>query len=125
MFLYLLPEKQQVGHSSFLNFFKTFTMKTIVFFCMIAFMGLNAHAQVEKVSLQASGLTCSMCSKAVYNALAKVPFVNKVDVDIKDQRYDISFKDGATVDFDALSKAVSDAGFSVAKFTVTANLNKL
>jgi copper chaperone CopZ len=92
---------------------------------MMAFFGLASHAQVQKVSLQASGLTCSMCSKAVYNALTKVSFVNKVDVDIKDQRYDISFKEGANVDFDALSKAVSDAGFSVAKFVVTAYLDKL
>jgi copper chaperone CopZ len=42
--------------------------------------------------------------------------VDKVDVDIKSQKYNLSFKDGATVDFDLLKKAVEDAGFPVASF---------
>jgi hypothetical protein len=56
-------------------------------------------------------------------ALDNVSFVDKVDVDIKSQKYNLSFKDGATVDFDVLKKAVEDAGFSVASFLVTAKIN--
>jgi copper chaperone CopZ len=83
-----------------------------------------AGAQVQKVSLQASGLTCSMCSKAVLTALQEVPFVEAVKVNIKKQEYDISFKSDQKVDFDALTKAVEDAGFSVAAFVVTASVNE-
>jgi copper chaperone CopZ len=86
---------------------------------------LTAQAQVTKASLQASGLTCSMCSKAVYQALSAVPFVEKVQVDIKNQQYNLTFKPGTTVDFDALSKAVQDAGFSVAALRVTAHVDSL
>jgi copper chaperone CopZ len=64
-----------------------------------------------------------MCSKAVLNALQKVPFVEKVSVDIENQEYQLSFKKDASVDLDALSAAVDDAGFSVAKLTVTAHLD--
>ena len=85
----------------------------------------NAGAQINTVSLQASGLTCSMCSKAVKNALEDVSFVQKVDVDIKNQEYILSLKPGAQVDFDALSNAVEEAGFSVAKLRVTAAVNNL
>lgn len=97
-------------------------MRTLLI-VMIAFFALKARAQVSKVSLQASGLTCSMCSKAVLTALQKVPFVDKVQVNIKNQEYHLGFKEGAEVDFDALQKAVDDAGFGVAKFTVTATLD--
>lgn len=98
-------------------------MKKILLVALIGCFSLLANAQLSRVSLQASGLTCSMCSKAILNALQKVPFVEKVQVNIKNQQYNITFKEGNAVDFDLLSKAVVDAGFSVASFTVTANLH--
>ena len=94
-----------------------------LFIILLVAIGISAKAQVNKVSLQASGLTCSMCSKAVKTALEEVSFVEKVQVDIKNQQYNLTFKEGQTVDFDALNKAVQDAGFSVAAMKVTALLN--
>lgn len=85
----------------------------------------KAPAQITSASLQASGLTCSMCSKAVKNALEKVPFVEKVLVDIKTQQYNLALKKGASVDLDAVSKAVEDAGFSVSSLKVTAAVENL
>lgn len=99
-------------------------MKKILF-CLLMAGCLGAQAQFSKASLQASGLTCSMCSKAVKNALEKVPFVQSVGVDIKAQEYNLLFKEGATVNFDALQKAVEDAGFSVASLKVTAAVGEL
>jgi len=92
------------------------------FILIVLFAGfsLASNAQIKKASLQASGLTCSMCSKAVKEALEVVPFVEKVTVDIKNQQYNLSFKQDAAVDPDALSKAVEDAGFSVAALKITA-----
>ncbi|RYY39447.1 MAG: copper chaperone [Chitinophagaceae bacterium] len=97
-------------------------MKAIYAIVLCLLLGSAAQAQVTGVSLQASGLTCSMCSKAVKNALEKVAFVDKVQVDIKNQQYNLTFKAGQTVDFDALSAAVEDAGFAVATLKVTAQL---
>src|SRR5687767_13614377 len=98
-------------------------MKRIII-VLLVILSSNAQAQVSRVSLQASGLTCSMCSKAVKNALEEVVFVDKVQVDIKNQQYNLTFKQDSIVDFDALSKAVQDAGFSVAALKVTANVNE-
>jgi len=95
----------------------------ILFVILLVIFGMNAQAQISNVSLQASGLTCSMCSKAVKTALEGVSFVEKVQVDIKNQQYNLAFKKDAQVDFDALRKAVQDAGFSVAALNVTANVS--
>jgi copper chaperone CopZ len=92
---------------------------------LIGIFSITGQAQVTKVSLQASGLTCSMCSKAVLNALQKIPFVEKVQVDIKDQQYHITFSNQEAISFDGLTKAVEDAGFSVATFVVNADVSAI
>lgn len=92
---------------------------------LLIFFAATAQAQFSKASLQASGLTCSMCSKAVKTALEQVSFVDKVQVDIKNQQYNLTFNANEEVDIDALAKAVQDAGFSVASLKVTVALNNL
>jgi len=100
-------------------------MKNIIMTALVLLLAASLRAQITGVSLKAGGLTCSMCSKAVWNALQKVPFVAKVDVDIKSQQYNIVFKDTAAIDLDALQKAVQDAGFSVVALSVTAQVHDL
>jgi copper chaperone CopZ len=100
-------------------------MKSFIVIALISLFGLQANAQFTKAALQASGLTCSMCSKAVKTALEKVPFVEKVQVDLKTQEYNLTFKANDAVDFDALAKAVEDAGFSVSALKVTADVTGL
>jgi len=82
---------------------------------------LPAIAQMKSATLTASGLTCSMCSKAIFKALQKVPFIKTVDADVEKSSYAITFKDGEQVVLDDVKKAVQDAGFSVASMQVTAS----
>ena len=77
---------------------------------------LTATAQVSKVSLQASGLTCSMCSNSINKSLKTLDFVEKVDANIKTSTFEITFKPNSSVDFDLLKKKVENAGFSVSRF---------
>ncbi|NCI45991.1 heavy-metal-associated domain-containing protein [Sediminibacterium soli] len=89
-------------------------------FLLAVLASVSAGAQITKARLQASGLTCAMCSKAVYKALSSVASVEKVTPDIEGSSYDIRFKKDAEIKLDDLSKAVSDAGFSVSGLQVTA-----
>lgn len=89
----------------------------IVFGCMLA--ALSGAAQFTKATLQASGLTCSMCNNAISKALKELPFIATVKADIKTASFDISFKPSTDADIDAIRKAVEDAGFFVAKLKVT------
>src|SRR6187401_1568824 len=96
-------------------------MKKILMLVVAAIIYIYGYSQFSKATLQASGLTCSMCSKAVKVALEKVDFVQEVKVDIKSQDYILVFKQSGNVEFDALSKAVEDAGFSVASLKASGN----
>ena len=103
---------------------KTDRMKK-TFFIISIFFALGSNAQVTGVNLQASGLTCSMCSNAINKALKSLDYVEKVQANIKTSSFDILFKAGAKPDFDQLKKKVEDAGFSVAKFTATVHFDRV
>jgi len=100
-------------------------MKKMILLGMVVMISLATMGQFSKASLQASGLTCSMCSKAVKVALEKVSYVQEVKVNIKHQEYAIVFKEGSDIEFDDLKKAAEDAGFSVASLKVTGNFNDI
>lgn len=94
-------------------------MKKVWITILAGCMAFLADAQITTAKLQASGLTCAMCSKAVFNALNAVPYVEKVQPDIQGSVYQITFKQNMNIDPDLLSRAVTDAGFSVAKLQLT------
>ena len=75
--------------------------------------GFNSFAQIKSGTLVASGLTCSMCSKAIYKALEALPMIQTVEVDIEKSSYKMTFKEG-TISPDDIRSAVENAGFFVA-----------
>lgn len=94
-------------------------------FLLLLLAGSQLNAQFKTANLQASGLTCAMCSNAIFKSLQKIPFVAGVQPNIKESSFDIQFKPNAAVDFDALKKAVEDAGFSVARLNVKGNFQNV
>lgn len=99
-------------------------MKQFLLAAVIMVFSISSFAQIKSANLTASGLTCSMCSKAIYKSLVKVPIIEDVKVDIENSSYLITFKQGAVVSPDVLRKAVENAGFSVASLKVTAKFDK-
>ena len=100
-------------------------MKKILVILLASVITLQVNAQIKQATLQASGLTCAMCSNAINKALQKLPFTEKVQSNIKESSFTIQFKEGQDVDFDGIRKAVEGAGFSVAKLQVKGNFNKV
>ncbi len=84
---------------------------------------MPAMAQFSKAELQATGLTCAMCSNAINKALQKVPFVESVKADIKNSSFNIVFKTNTEIDIDALKNAVEDAGFSIGSLKLTGSFS--
>jgi copper chaperone CopZ len=85
----------------------------------------TASAQFVKASLQASGLTCSMCSRATQEALATLSFVESITPDLNTNTFMLYFKKGSPVNIDAIKKKVEDAGFSVARLVLTAHFDHI
>jgi copper chaperone CopZ len=99
-------------------------MKKIIALLLVV-MSIASKAEVAKVSIQASGLTCSMCSKAIYKALKTLDFVDGVEANIKNSTFDIAIKTGTTADFDKIKATVEEAGFSVAAFYATVHFDNV
>ncbi|MFN5133792.1 MAG: heavy-metal-associated domain-containing protein [Chitinophagaceae bacterium] len=99
-------------------------MKYLIIALLLCFT-VSVHAQFKTAKLQALGLTCAMCSNAITKSLKTIPFVESVDVDLKNTSYELKFKEGATVDFDVIRKKVENAGFSVGMLTVTADFKEV
>jgi len=82
-----------------------------------------ASAQYKKARLQASGLTCAMCSNAINKAIQTLPFVESIETDLNQSAFEVVFKGGQQVDFDQIRRKVEGAGFSVAQLEVWAQFD--
>lgn len=101
-------------------------MKKIISFLLAISMFMGAsNAQVSKIILQASGLTCSMCSNAINKSLSTLPFISNVKSNIKESTFEITVKPGQKVDFSQIKKKVEDAGFFVAGLQAQINLGNV
>lgn len=100
-------------------------MRKISMIVFIVLFALQSDAQFSKARLQATGLTCAMCSNAINKALEKVSFVESVRSDIKNSAFDIVFKKDAEVIIDMLKDAVEDAGFFVGSLHLTGSFNEM
>jgi copper chaperone CopZ len=100
-------------------------MKKLLVIIAVALWAVPSQAQFSKATLQATGLTCAMCSNAINKALQAVPFVESVRSDIKNSAFNMVFKPGATVDIDALKNAVEDAGFSIGSLKLTGTFDAI
>lgn len=94
-------------------------MKKIFLIALVLVTGFTSFGQFTKARLQATGLTCAMCSNAINKELKTVSFIQSVESDIKNSAFDIVFKENAEVDIDVIRKAVEDAGFAVGNLKLT------
>ena len=100
-------------------------MKKLLILIWMIGLVLDSQAQFTKARLQATGLTCAMCSNAVNKALQKLSFVEKVYSDIKNSAFDIRFRKDIPVNIDELKLAVEDAGFSVGNLKLTGDFSEV
>ena len=97
-----------------------------LFIIVITFVfAMPAIGQINSAKLQASGLTCAMCARAVYKNLEALSFVDKIDTDLNGSAFLLAFRDDKPIDIDAIRKKVEDAGFSVAALDITAEFKDL
>jgi copper chaperone CopZ len=97
-------------------------MKNIIVIAFL-FVATSINAQIKKIALQASGLTCSLCSNAINKSLKTLDFVESVEVNIKTSSFTLLLKPNTSVSLDAIKVKVEDAGFFVAKMNASISFN--
>lgn len=98
-------------------------MKIILIAITLMLGAASANAQITKAELTATGLTCSMCSKATYKQLTSIPEVEKVETDLNKTAFTLHFRNGSSVNPGVLKKKVEDAGFSIGELIVVFNFS--
>ena len=104
-------------------FIKKGEMKKLLSITMLLFISTFASSQIISAELTATGLTCSMCSKATYNQLKSISEVENVEPDLNNTAFIIHFKTNTPVNISNLKKKVEDAGFAVGELVVLFKLN--
>ena len=100
-------------------------MKKIILIIVTVLLPFFGVGQIKSASLQASGLTCSMCSNSIYKSLKTISFIENIESDVETSTFNIVFKNNENVDLDALQEAVAKAGFSVANLRFVINVDNL
>ena len=67
-------------------------MKKVLLFSVILFAAIIANGQIIRAELTATGLTCSMCSKATYKQLTSIPEVENVEPDLNNTAFNFFLK---------------------------------
>jgi copper chaperone CopZ len=98
-------------------------MKKLLTIALLLCITTIANSQIIRAELTATGLTCSMCSKATYNQLISIPEVEKVEPDLNNTTFIIHFKSNTPVTISNLKKKVEDAGFAVGELIVLFKLD--
>lgn len=85
----------------------------------------NAQS-IEYVEIGINGLHCSACTFSVEKSLRKLDFVRVVSMDLNERNGIVYLEEDSKVDYQALAKAVEEAGFSVRSFELilSESLNK-
>jgi len=81
-------------------------------------------AQFNSGKLQATGLTCALCNKAIHQSLEQLSFVEKAKADIKSSSFTLTFRANNAVSPAKLKAAVEDAGFFVGELQLMGTWNQ-
>jgi copper chaperone CopZ len=92
--------------------------KTLIAAVLIAFSNITLAATIE---MQVNGLVCGFCAQGIEKTLRKNPAAADVLVSLEDRLVAIATKDGADISNDELTKALTDAGYTVKAITRTRN----
>lgn len=100
-------------------------MKQLVIIVLLTFAIKVQAQQIIKADLVATGLTCSMCSNAIYKQLKSISNVDSVTVDLNTHQYTIYLNKANTLSANDFKIKVEKAGFFVGVLTLYFNVNAI
>lgn len=88
----------------------------IVLFTMIFTV---SHAQISKAEIRATGLTCSMCSNAIYKQFKSLPDVTNVETDLNTNTFTVTLAKNNSAKPNLFKENVEKAGFFIGSLVLT------
>jgi hypothetical protein len=83
-------------------------------------VGTEASAQVNKVTADAKGITWTSCAAVMEIALRRLEGVDKISISMSEQRFQVTYKSGASFQPWNIRDAVAKADVEVVRFRITA-----
>lgn len=75
-------------------------------------------AGAETVRATVNGMVCAFCAQGIEKRLSKMPAAQEVFVDLKRRVVAVEAKPGQTLDQNAITSEITDAGYDVVKLEV-------
>jgi len=97
----------------------------ILLVSIVLLVSTTANAQISKVEIRATGLTCSMCSNAINKQFKKLAEVDSVATDLNTNTFVVYLKKDNKLSPNVFKESVEKAGFFVGSFEVTMPLEQL
>ncbi|MBK7763693.1 MAG: heavy-metal-associated domain-containing protein [Bacteroidetes bacterium] len=94
-------------------------MKKLIIILSYLIFSISSNAQIQKAELVATGLTCSMCSNAIYKKLTAIKGVDSVAIDLNENLFTIFLAKDSKVKPSELKESVEKAGFFVGSLILT------
>ena len=76
---------------------------------------LSSAMAAESIKVTVNGMVCAFCAQGIEKRLTKMPATQAVFVDLKKKIVAIEAKDGQTLDGQAISHEITEAGYDVVK----------
>lgn len=96
----------------------------IMIAAIVLLSNASAVAQLSKVEIVATGLTCSMCSNAINKQLKILTDVEKVDIDLNTNTFIVFLKKDNQITPKILKDKVENAGFFVGEMVLYMSFEK-
>ena len=100
-------------------------MKKILLVLYGLLTAITANAQIKKVDIVATGLTCSMCSNAIYKQLQSLNGVDKVEIDLNKNMFSVVLKNEHILTPKDFRDKVEKAGFFIGSMVVYVEYSNL
>lgn len=98
-------------------------VKKMIVTIQICFCVLASSAQITKVEIMATGLTCSMCSNAINKQLKTLTDVEKVDIDLNKNLFVVTLKKDNKLTPKTFKDKVEKAGFFIGSMVLFVNFD--
>lgn len=92
---------------------------------VMLFVMTTSFAQISKVEIIATGLTCSMCSNAINKQLKAMPEVEKVMIDLNTNTFVVHLQKNSNMTPQILRNSIEKTGFFVGSMILTMDVDNI